>query len=168
MKTTWLYVYLFYVSLLIFANSCDKDKVQIRIIEDPELVARLYQNSFDTLFADNKNFTLHPYLYRNFMPSVIPEKRYLVASIVLHEIDSIPVGSNLSPGNLYVINEQKIWMSKPQLMSHYFDYQLYGVSTDGPLWEPGTMVDVVLEVEDIAQNLLYLLISRNIRIEKVE
>lgn len=168
MKSRRLFVYICFLSLWIFTNSCERDKVHIRIIEDPELLARLYQNSMDTLYIDNKNFTLHPYLYRNFMPSVIPEKRYLVASLILHEIDSILVGHNIIPGNLYIINEQKIWVSKPELMSHYFDYQLYGVSTDGPLWEPGTLVDVVLEIKYIPGDLIYLIISKNISIEKVE
>jgi hypothetical protein len=125
----------------------------------------------DTITIDNQNLVLETDLSRNFMPGgPIKKSSRLSASLILINIDSLEISSQIQIKTLYVINNEHIWVSTPK--SNDYDvppiYQLRRVSVDGPEWETGTYVDVVLLIEDLSTNAEYYLIASDRLIERVE
>ena len=69
-----------------------------------------------------------------------------------------------------MINSNQVWISEPETDpdNSYPEYKLYLISKDGPKWETGISVDVVISITDLTNNKEKLLIARNQIIEKVE
>jgi hypothetical protein len=148
-------------------TSCDKPDVT----EDPDLLNSLYANSDDTLKIGKRELILETDLSRNLMPGgPIPTKRPLVALIFLVDIDSLPITPGINITRLYVIKDQLIWISKPvdSNQPRVPDFKLDKVSNDGPEWETGIYVDVVVEVVNNPPDEKYLLIARHQYIMKLE
>ena len=153
-----------FVALL---SACEKPSV----IEDTELLNRLMANSVDTLVYNSSKHVIEAEAYRNFFPgSSIPTKRPLVAYVSLVNLDSINISTDLDFTKLYIINDPLIWISSPTSASSQSIpwYKLRLISNDGPEWDTNILVDIVLEIRNSVKSENYLMIVRDITIERIE
>jgi hypothetical protein len=153
-----------FVALL---SACEKPSV----IEDAELLNRLMANSVDTLVYNSSKHVIEAEAYRNFFPgSSIPTKRPLIASVSLVNLDSVRISTDLDITKLYIINDPLIWISSPTSASSQSIpwYKLRLISNDGPEWDTNILVDVVLEIWNSVNRENYLMIVRDITIERID
>jgi len=153
-----------FVALL---SACEKPSV----IEDAELLNRLMVNSVDTLVYNSSKHVIEAEAYRNFFPgSSIPSKRPLIASVSLVNLDSVRISTDLDITKLYIIKDPIIWVSSPTSTNSQSipEYKLSKFSTDGPEWDTNILVDVVLEIWNSVNRESYLMIVRDITIERIE
>ena len=137
--------YLAFLTILLII-SCEKPDKPL-ISEDPILLNDLYSSSNDTLKIGSKKYFIETYLYRDFFPGIhFGEKSPLIAAIFLIDFDSTEISTDIDISKLYVINVNTIWISTPDERHSYFNYKLEKVSTNGPEWETGIYVDVVVEI----------------------
>lgn len=163
------FVVLFIILLTI--NSCEKDKIYGDITDDSKLFTSLYSDSVDTLTIGTNNYFVETDLYRDFFPGgPFPGKNPLVASIYLVNSDSLPISNNIVIKKLYIINNQTIWISEPvdngQL--NHPDYKLFGLSNNGPTWDTGITVDVILKIANKSVQKDYFVIKKDQYIQRVE
>jgi hypothetical protein len=157
--------------LIPIIDSCDKEKIEGDIVTDPQLLAKIYTESLDTLVLKSGVYILETYLYRDFFPGgPIPRRTPLIASVKLFNTDSLPVSADLEIRKLYVVNQQQIWISEPGdgKQTNVPEYKIEKLNNNGPEWETGIFVDVVLEIENKLTAIRYFLIARNQRIERLD
>jgi hypothetical protein len=166
-----------FIRLLIFLNiltlfSCQKEKLEGEIINDPAFIENLYTNSLDTVIIDNQNLILETVIYRDFFPGgpINNKDRRLFALIWIVNTDSILISQNFIVSKLYIIKNNQVWTSEPRTNPDSFtpEYKSYLISKGGPEWETGIYVDVVISVSDLINSKEKFLIARNQIIEKVE
>jgi len=153
-----------FVALL---SACEKPSV----IDDTELLDRLMTNSVDTLVYNSSKHVIEAELYRDFFPgSSIPTKRPLIASVSLVNLDSVRISTDLDITKLYIIKDPIIWVSSPTSTNSQSipEYKLSKFSNDGPEWDTNILVDVVLEIWNSVNRESYLMIVRDITIERIE
>ena len=161
------FIFLPIVAIALLLSACEKPKV----IEDSDLLSNLKSNSMDTLIFNSSKYTLDAYLYRNLFPGgPIPTARPLIAYISLVNNDSVEISNELDITKLYVIKDPLIWVSTPTLSNDDIipEYKLTKISRDGPEWQTGILVDVVIEVSNKTTKDKYLIISKEITLDKVE
>ena len=141
--------------------SCEKGD-DPNISGDRNLIENLYENSRDTIAFETNAYFLETYLYRNFMPGAF-KNRNLVAVVSLIRADSLLVSENIAITQLYVINDNSVWISNPHnsIEKYLPEYKLQRVSIDGPKWETDIFVDVVMEVSNKSNQDKCLLIARH-------
>ena len=159
------------VLFTLFSIGCEKDKISGDVVSDPQLVSELYSKSIDTLSFESSDYILEVELYRDFFPGgPVPERRPLEALIYLVNIDSLPVTENLSIIKLYVINSNQIWIAnlREGVDPYIPDFKLDKLNTDGPEWETGIYVDVIIEIKNKLTMESYYVIARHQYIQRVE
>lgn len=148
-------------------SACEKPSV----IDDTELLNRLMTNSIDTLVYNSSKHVIEAEVYRDLFPgSSIPTKRPLIAQVSLVNLDSIDISTDLDITKMYVIRDPLIWVSSPTFTNsqNIPEYKLIKLSNDGPEWDTNILVDVVLEIWNSFTKESYLLIVRDITIERIE
>ena len=157
------------IVILFFLVACEKQD-DPNLSDDPDLLSSLYSKADDTLRIETRKYFLNSYLYRDFMPSVpIREKSPLIAVIQLIDLDSTKIPTDLSISKLYVIKGNLIWISNPiEINKTYSDYKIEKVSNNGPEWDTGIYVDIVVEISNIKTNNKSLLISKHQYIDRTE
>ncbi len=153
--------------------ACQKDIFEPEVTNDRALITKLYSNSSDTVKIDNQNLILETELYRNFTPGIGPinmQKRRLIAPVWLVNTDSARITQKLRVTKIYVVNNNQVWISDPKTNPDKFtpEYKSFLISKDGPVWEPGVYVDVIISVIDLADNKEKFIIAGNQIIERVE
>jgi hypothetical protein len=151
----------------VLLSACEKPSV----IDDAELLNRLMTNSVDTLVYNSSKHVIEAELYRNFFPgSSIPTKRPLIAEVSLVNLDSVRISSNLDITKMYIIRDPLIWVSSPTYTNSQSisEYKLSKFSNDGPEWDTKILVDVVVEIRNSIKSENYLLIVKDITIERIE
>mgnify|MGYP001327173385 CR=1 FL=1 len=153
--------------IVVLTFACEKPGV----IYDAELLNRLMTNSVDTLVYNSSKHVIEAEVYRNFFPgSSIPTKRPLIAQVSLVNLDSINISTDLDITKMYVIRDPLIWVSSPSSTSsqNIPEFKLNKFSNDGPEWDTNILVDVVLEIWNSVKSENYLMIVRDITIERIE
>lgn len=153
--------------LVALLSACEKPSV----VDDTELLNRLTTNSVDTLVYNSSKHVIEAEVYRNFFPgSSIPTKRPLIASVSLVNLDSVRISTDLDITKMYIIRDPLIWVSSPTSTSSLStpEYKLSKFSNDGPEWDTNILVDVVLEIWNSVKSENYLMIVRDIPIERIE
>jgi hypothetical protein len=174
MKIFNKYIFLVFGSFVLIAFysvSCEKDRISGDVVSDPQLVSDLYSKSIDTLSFESSDYILEVELYRDFFPGgPMPKRSSLEALIYLVNIDSLIVTENLSIIKLYVINSNQIWIAnlREGVDPYVPDFKLDKLNTDGPEWETGIYVDVIIEVKNKLTMKSFYLIARHQNIQRIE
>jgi len=159
------------VLLLVQLVSCEKDKFSGDVVSDPQLVSELRSRSVDTLSFKSYKYIIETELCRDFFPGgPINKKSPLIASIYLVNIDSLPVSKELEIKKLYVIKNQQIWIASLSdgVQQYVPVFKLEKLNNNGPEWDTGIFVDIIIEIQSIVTTERFFLISRNRCIERVE
>ncbi len=161
------------IMVLTFVSCHKKDVLDGNVVNDAALVENLLMKAKDTVTVNNQKLTLETELYRNFFPGdAYHRNTRLTASVYVVNTDSTTVTNQITGLKLYVINQNDIWISEPENRSNeittQYQYKLYYLSLNGPKWDTGITVDVVISLTDLSDNTEKYLIARNQRIERIE
>ena len=159
------------VVIVACSTSCRKDKLEGDVVDNAELAAQLVSDASDTLIVDNQKLVLETELYRDFFPGVPSSTRSNLQALVwVVNTDSTLITGRFSIVKLHVINKSEIWISEPEVRNddNSHDYTYYAVSVNGPKWDTGITVDVVVEILDLNLNKNVYLIAKNQVIERDE
>lgn len=165
------YIIVLIIPFILLFLSCDKPNLFGEISTDEQLLQSLYSLSNDTLLIDNQKLVLETELYRNFFPGgIIPRDTRLVALIYVRNIDSLAISDKFSISKLYLINNDQIWISDPAdpRNSSLSEFKISKISTDGPEWETGTYVDVIIKIENSLNSQISYLIAKEQLIIRIE
>ncbi|MCU0517117.1 MAG: hypothetical protein MUC60_09680 [Oscillatoria sp. Prado101] len=107
---------------------------------------------------ENRQYVLSTYLWRDFMPISPPGGKPLIASIRVSASDNKAFPSSLKVDRLWAIKDKgEVWETELAGQGRQpTANQLEKVARNGPKWEPGTKVDVVVRLVD-KDNRTYLL-----------
>ncbi len=121
-----------------------------------------------TLQIDSTNFSMTVLLYRDFMPIAPIDGREMMAIIHIRSTDSTGFPSNIDADKLWVIDSTNVW--ETILIDDFAVDSIFQISkkaTNGPKWETGIFVDVVVRiVED--DSIYYFLKAEDIKIERTD
>jgi len=118
----------------------------------------------DTVLVEGKQLFLDTYLNRDFMPVAPPDGQdmYVVVRFVLADSGALP--ADLHADAVWVIDSLRQWDA---WLKQEDPQRREWIARDGPKWEPGLAVDVVVRFFDAAQTRYYL-IARNQVIERTD
>jgi len=141
---------MFFLALLL--TSCEEEKVDTsKIIFDPVFAKNLLTKSNDTIQIDAELYTLEVLLNRDFMPPVPKDGAPLTSMNCLASMDGDSIPTTIDLVKQYVINNDSIWISlyeKENPENGNTASKLCKISIEGPQWNPGILVDVVVEIYD--------------------
>ena len=96
-----------------------------------------------------ESLMLETYIWRDFMPITPPGGRPMIAAISIKTVSASDFPAGVDADSMWVFNNGEVWAtvftdedrpSDPHVLSK--------VARDGPLWEPGKSVDVVVRVKN--------------------
>ncbi len=151
--------------------SCEKEKNRGRVITNQEFALALQNISKDTLTLDSHPYILETDLFRDFFPKAFgPKKHNLVVVIYLVNTDSVAVTNDFTANRMYVIHQDKIWMAELEntTVSGKPEYKVGRINSDGPEWETGIEVDVILQIVDKKSEEVSYLIARKQKIQRLD
>jgi hypothetical protein len=97
---------------------------------------------------NGRSFSLETYLFRDFMPTVDPGGSPLIAVVYLTADDGQAFPDDVDCSRIWVVNGERVWETtfkdetRPRSLNHI--NQLAEVARDGPQWEIGARVEVVV------------------------
>lgn len=111
-----------------------------------------------TLKIENRQYNLETYLWRDFLPMTPADSTPLIASIHLSAADGKIVPNFLNPEQIWLIqNRQIIWKTNLKDENHQPpSKEIKRIARNGPNLEPGTEVDIVVQVRENT-NKIYLI-----------
>jgi hypothetical protein len=113
-----------------------------------------------------RRFILETTLNRDFMPGCPPNGYPLIAIILVTAIDSLEFPSTIDADRLWIIKGEDVWETEfsnetiPPEPHHR--HQLEKVARNGPKWDPGIQVDVVVRIIDCKDNKYFLKASNQL------
>ncbi|HUW46202.1 MAG TPA: hypothetical protein VMW50_10470 [Dehalococcoidia bacterium] len=111
---------------------------------------------------NGSEYTLETYLCRDFMPVSPPDGQPLFALIKVKAPGETAISSRIDATRLWVVKGKEIWETEftGEEGSTIGD-TLEKIGRDGPKWEPGISVDVVVRIIDLKSGKNYLLKASN-------
>jgi hypothetical protein len=135
----------------------------------PSTVGLQYlQTALEKIEINGTEYTLETSLWRDFMPISPPDGRPLVAVIRVKALGETAISSKIDATRLWVVKGKEIWETeftneeRPTIGD-----TLEKIGRDGPKWEPGISVDVVVRIIDLKSGKSYLLKASNQDIHKL-
>lgn len=119
--------------------------------------------------VDGRHLTLAAYLWRDFMPLSPPDGKPLLASITLKTRSGEPLPEGVDIDDVWVVLGEMIWSPTIDELRAREENSptLEIVLRNGPKWEPGSVVDVVVQVVD-AQGQPYRLMAPQQTIQRTD
>lgn len=123
----------------------------------------------DTIRIAGVQLVLETYLWRDFMPVSPPDGKPLRAAVNLIPVNSENLPPNITMDKIWIINGKEIWSDTltytGQKTSGTNIPTLKMMAQNGPKWEPGSLVKVIVRVKD-DQGKIYLLQAKDQEIQK--
>lgn len=125
----------------LFALSCEDP-----VSAPPEIPLEKLLSAGDTVETNGKKIFLTTYLQRDFMPISPPNGKPLVAVVYIQTVDSSDLPSGLEAEAIYIVNDNEIWNSffSKDIPPDNSSFQLVRIARDGPKWNTGIYVDVIV------------------------
>jgi len=96
-----------------------------------------------------ESLMLETYIWRDFMPIAPPDGRAMIAAVSIKTVSANPIPPGIDADSLWMFKNGDIWATAFSGEDRPSDpHVLSKVAREGPLWEPGTSVDVVVRVRD--------------------
>lgn len=114
----------------------------------------------------NQDLYLESYLWRDFMPISPPDGKAMIALIKVMTIDSTDIPAGIELKQIWVSQGINIWNVEFKENREGEAYELIRLVRDGPKWEPGSKVDVVVEI--IHKNKKFYLKEENVVIARTD
>ncbi len=101
------------------------------------------------IVVSGESLMLETYIWRDFMPIAPPDGRAMTAAISIKTVSAEPFPSNVDADSMWVFNNSQTWETAFTDEARPSDpHVLSKVARDGPLWQPGAVVDVVVRLKD--------------------
>lgn len=143
---TLAFIFIIVVGSLIFLNPYHDDLSWL-------------ENSHEQIIIDGRIYRLETYLWRDFMPGSPSGGTPLIAVVKVIPNDTLPFPSNVDTDHIWVINGEEIWSSELSEENTPQENHLEKIARNGPKWETGITVDVVIQV--VTNTDTYLLKAAN-------
>lgn len=145
-KLAWL-VTLAFVSFLLIP-ACAEDPAAPESWGIPAFTLAELENAPEIIDLPHQDYRLKTYVWRDFMPISPPGGKAMIASIHVISVDGEPIPSTVKPRFLWVIDDGRVWSALlPEVYDTPGDDRVQGIARNGPKWETGIQVDVVVGVE---------------------
>lgn len=99
---------------------------------------------------NGRQFTLETFIWRDFMPGGNSGGSSLMAAVYLTAVDGQSFPADVDSNRLWVVNGEKVWettfQSEARPRSSVHLDQLEKGARDGPKWDVGAQVEVVVRV----------------------
>ena len=129
---------------LLFLTGCELDGKDSDS-DIPVLSVEVLQLAPRELNLLDQEYKLETFLWRDFMPVSPPDGKPMIALIKVIEKNEVPIASDLELKYLWMINGQEIWSTKfTEETPLSPDNELHRIAREGPQWDPGIEVDVVV------------------------
>ncbi len=127
---------------LLFFLSCEDNS----ILSPEEISKETLLAAPDTIEIGNQKIFLTTYLQRDFMPVSPPDGKPLNAVVYIETVDSSDIPGSLEAQAIYIINGNEVWESffSDDVPPENSSFRLVKIARDGPKWEPGIYVDVIV------------------------
>ena len=120
------------------------------------------QTAPERIEINGTEYTLETYLNRDFMPISPPDGQPLVAVIKVKAPGETAISSQIDATRLWVVKGKEIWETEfANEEGSAIGDTLEKIGRDGPKWEPGISVDVVVRIIDLKSGNNYLLKASN-------
>jgi hypothetical protein len=104
---------------------------------------------------DGREYTLAASLWRDYQPVAPPDGQPLVAVVKVSPSDMMPLPVDLVVDRVWVLNEKKEWSAAPEQSTHEpVGARLEATVRNGPKWDTGIKVDVVVRLKQGKQTWL--------------
>jgi hypothetical protein len=133
------------ITFLIFICSCEKESTVIPVDESIPLEAL---SAPEYVELSGMRIYLETYLWRDFMPISPPDGRAMIAALYVVEADEKDIPQDLDIDHLWVINGSEVWSTGTfdDYRPTHPPYKIQRIARDGPKWEPGIEVDVIVRI----------------------
>jgi hypothetical protein len=151
------------LSVTFLACNCSKSN------DNAKELQRL-QEAPKTAAIAGEELTLATFIWRNFMPAADPKAvRPILATLTLQTTDQKPLPAGITVEQVWLINDDQLWTTtEMELFPLVADSPHQTVKLrNGPEWETGIMVDVVLQLRDSQQEICLIKASAQ-EVERVE
>jgi hypothetical protein len=99
------------------------------------------------LSVNDREYILDAFIWRDFMPSTDPGLQLLMAAIDLVDQDSTDMADNVALEFLWLVKGDTTWATTFTDEGRLnLGYKLHEMARNGPEWEIGAQVDVVVKV----------------------
>jgi uncharacterized lipoprotein YmbA len=133
------WIILFFITLLLSGCSSSGNKQSGLVYELDEL-----KSAPETVKLGGNEYYVEAYLWRDLMPAIDPKDRTgLLANVKIIRTGGSPTDSVLV-GHMWVINRDSVWASKPERVVDSQSNSVEFTCRNGPFWEAGIKVDVVI------------------------
>jgi hypothetical protein len=101
--------------------------------------------------VDGQNLVMEVYVGRDFMPVSPPDGKPMVAVLRIRTVDRSPFPAGVTAEKVSVVQGDAVWTA-PTVKEHASQEPgtLEVIAREGPRWEPGTRVDVIVYLRDSA------------------
>jgi hypothetical protein len=103
-----------------------------------------------TVAIEGKTLTLTASLWRDFQPISPPDGKPMIAGLQVQSLDGSSVPATVTADTVWLVHGTEVWSGVAREERSRQDAgPLYEVvARDGPKWEPGVLVDVILQLRD--------------------
>ena len=138
----------------------------------PDIPLEDLLNAPELITIDGREYYLDAYLNRDFMPGTWGAKGSPMRAFVrVTATDTEPFPSNVNADWLWVVNGKEFWAALTEDVEpddpNVGEHQLGKRADDGPRWETGIYVDVIIRVTHEERD-TYLLRAADVIIERSE
>jgi hypothetical protein len=111
--------------------------------------------------------TLDAYLWRDFMPISPPNGKPLIATVRVQSPEGQSISDKLVVERAWFLNGAEVWSTSPSEVRTVDDGSIELVFRNGPLWNPGLVVDIAIVVRDSSGG-RHLISRREEKIKRTE
>lgn len=133
-----------------------------------QLAAQLRTTPERVTVGNGQTLQLTPYIWRDFQPVSPVNGKPMIAIFRIAATDQSPLPNELRVERAWVISDNDVWATQPAEEQPRDPRTLIqSVSQNGPKWEPGTLVDVIVEIRD-SQNTVHRLQTRQQTVQRTD
>jgi hypothetical protein len=102
-----------------------------------------------TVSVDGVPLVVETSLWRDFQPICPPDGYPLIAMVRVRTVGSTPLPANLTAERIALVRGDRAWVARPVRENPgNVDVPFEVVARNGPKWEPGITVEVILQFAD--------------------
>jgi hypothetical protein len=138
--------------------AAELQRLQAQNSNNREIALNTLLSAPETVEIAGRQYSLETFLWRDFMPPASAENSQMLASIKIIANDNQPFPNNLNAGQMWVVAENgEVWQTTlVDEGATSASNQIERMARNGPNWETGTSVDVIIQLTD-SQNQTYLI-----------
>jgi hypothetical protein len=117
-----------------------------------------------SVVIEGKTLTLGASLWRDFQPISLPDGKPMITRLQVQSRDGSAVPTAVTADTVWLVHGTEVWSGVPrEERSRHDTAPIYEVvARDGPKWEPGILVDVILQLRDASGRVLRLRVANQL------